>query len=92
MRISGVAVMQFREYVAMMLEVATEVVGGTPEEFRKLQIAGIEKYKRIAQAANIKTFNSTAQRYSHPPLCPAGNPLGGQGEDRGGDGSSGRSG
>jgi hypothetical protein len=42
-------------YRAMMLEVATEVVGGTPEELRKLQIAEIEKYKRIAQAANIKT-------------------------------------
>jgi hypothetical protein len=43
------------DYRAMMFEVATEVVGGTPEELRKLQIAEIEKYKRIAQAANIKT-------------------------------------
>jgi hypothetical protein len=42
------------EFRAAMLEVATEVVGGTPEELRKLQIAEIEKYKRIAQAANIK--------------------------------------
>jgi hypothetical protein len=32
----------------MMLEVATEVVGATPQDLRKLQIAGIEKYSRIA--------------------------------------------
>jgi hypothetical protein len=38
-----------------MLEVATEVVGGTPEDLRKLQIAEIEKYKRIALAADIMT-------------------------------------
>ncbi len=50
-----VSLVQAPDYRAMMLEVATEVVGGTPEELRKLQIAEIEKYKRIAQAANIKT-------------------------------------
>jgi len=33
----------------------TALLDGTPEELRKLQIAEIEKYKRIAQAANIKT-------------------------------------
>jgi tripartite-type tricarboxylate transporter receptor subunit TctC len=50
-----VAVVQAADFRAMMLEVATEVVGSTPEELRKLQLAEIEKYKRIAQAANIKT-------------------------------------
>ncbi len=42
--------MRSRDYIAMMFKVATEVVGGTPEELRKLQIAEIEKYKRIEQA------------------------------------------
>jgi len=50
-----VAIVQAPDFRASMLEVATEVVGGTPEDLRKLQIAEIEKYKRIAQAANIKT-------------------------------------
>ena len=50
-----VAIVQAPDYRAMMLEVATEVVGGTPDELRKLQLAEIEKYKRIALAANIKT-------------------------------------
>ena len=49
-----VAIVRAPDYRAMMLEVATEVVGGTPEELRKLQIAEIEKYKRIALAAHIK--------------------------------------
>jgi tripartite-type tricarboxylate transporter receptor subunit TctC len=50
-----VAVVQAPDYRAMMREVATEVVGSTPEELRKLQLSEIEKYKRIAVAANIKT-------------------------------------
>ena len=50
-----VAIVQAPDFRASMLEVATEVIGGTPEDLRKLQIAEIEKYKRIAQAANIKT-------------------------------------
>ena len=33
----------------MILEAAIEVVGGTPQDSRKQQIAEIEKYKRIAQ-------------------------------------------
>jgi len=48
-----VAIVQSQEYRAMMYDVATEVVGGTPDELRKFQVAEIEKYKRIAREANI---------------------------------------
>lgn len=33
---------------------ATEVVGSTPDELARFQLAEIEKYKKIAQAAGIK--------------------------------------
>lgn len=36
------------------LETATEVVGSTPEELARFQLAEIEKYKRIAEAAGMK--------------------------------------
>jgi len=48
-----VAIIQSQEYRTMMYDVATEVVGGTPDELRRFQVAEIEKYKRIAREANI---------------------------------------
>jgi hypothetical protein len=43
----------------------TEVVGGTPEELRKLQIAEIEKYKRIAQAAISRRIEGLCSHSPH---------------------------
>ena len=50
-----VAIVQAPDFRAVMLEVATEVIGSAPEELRRFQAAEIEKYKRIAKAANIRT-------------------------------------
>jgi tripartite-type tricarboxylate transporter receptor subunit TctC len=49
-----VRIAQTTDFKQKWLEAATEVVGSTPEELARFQLAEIEKYKKIAQAAGIK--------------------------------------
>jgi tripartite-type tricarboxylate transporter receptor subunit TctC len=49
-----VRIVQSPEYRKQQLEVATDVVGSTPEALAAQQKKDIEKYRKIAQAAGIK--------------------------------------
>jgi tripartite-type tricarboxylate transporter receptor subunit TctC len=49
-----VRIAQTTDFKPKWLDAATEVVGSTPEELARFQVAEIEKYKKIAQAAGIR--------------------------------------
>jgi tripartite-type tricarboxylate transporter receptor subunit TctC len=48
-----VNIIQSSDYKTRQLEVATDVVGSSPEALRELQVAEIQKYRKIAASAGI---------------------------------------
>ena len=49
-----VRIIQSPEYKQRMIEAGAEAVGSTPEELRRLQLADIEKYRKIAITAGME--------------------------------------
>lgn len=47
-------IVQSADYEARMLEQGSEAVGNSPSELAAFQKAEIDKYRKIAQQANIK--------------------------------------